>query len=308
VVFDDCAWVGTGIVPVATLQFASTNFVIQDGPVATVEMYSVEWPTQLKDHLRARLMEKAFGPRYLQSGPRRRVLNGQFWADFLVKQMGLFYQLPQEVFWMCKTDGGGAEKVTIERLMVASAHHLRVAATRDPTGFPAGEIRFPRIKKLIEEMKVIAAGHTPEELDALDTFLVDCVEQRSRSYATVSELCQRYAEYCCAKGLQSLPQSIFERRLPAMVREQFGVAKSHDLRRPKGDGALKWQRGFRGLAFREKTEGAKKADGADALDGADGLAKKPDQASSDTADQIQQINTPPPNSAAQDTPGHQPPA
>ena len=109
VVFDRCTWVGYGAVPVAFLQSPARHFVDQAGLVASVEMYSVAWPKQMQQHLHMLLFEEAFGPRYYQSGPRKRILNPIVWANFLAKEMGLTYHVVEEIFSVPKEHGGGFE-------------------------------------------------------------------------------------------------------------------------------------------------------------------------------------------------------
>ena len=256
------------------------------------------------------IFEEAFGPRYHQSGPRKRILNPMVWANFLAKEMGLAYEVEGEIFSVPKEHAGGFEIITIEKLMTKTAHHLHLAAQRDPANFPIGEINAPRIRKLIEEMKVAVGFHTPEEQNGWDTFLADCVETCSASDLTVAELYQEFTNHCRANALTSLPQSIFERRLTVLVKKQFGIPKAHDLRRSAADGALRWHRGFRGLALKAKTDGAKGADASDAPDapdGSDGLPKNPEVALGVAAHQNQPKDTIPTHSGAENVPKSQAP-
>ena len=122
---------------------------------------------------------------------------------------------------------------------------------------------------------------------------------------TVAELYQYYADYCRAKALPRLPQSIFERRLPVLVKQQFGIPKAHDLRRSAADGVFRWHRGFRGLALKAKTDGAKgtdASDASDAPDGSDGLPKNPEVALGVAAHQNQPKDMIPTHSEAENTP------
>ena len=299
VLFDRCTWVGYGAVPVAFLQAPARHFVDQAGPIASVEMYSVAWPKQMQQHLHMLIFEETFGPRYHQSATGKCILNPIVWAQFLAKEMELAYHVEGETFTSRKENGDGFEVITIEKLMTKTAHHMHLAAQREPIDFPIAEIKAQRIRNLIEEMKVAVGFHIPEEQNGCDAFLADCVEKRSAGDLTVAELYQEFTNHCRAKALPRLPQSIFERKLPGLVRVMFGITKSHDLRRPAGDGALRWHRGFRGLALKAKTDGAK---GTDASDGSDGLPKNPEVALGVAAHQNQPKDMIPTHSEAENTP------
>jgi hypothetical protein len=270
-------------------------------------MYSVAWPKQMQQHLHMLIFEEAFGPRYHQSGSRKRILNPMVWANFLAKEMGLAYEVEGEIFSVPTENGDGFEAISIEKLMTKTAHLLHLAAQRDPANFPIGEIKALRIRKLIEEMKIAVGFHTSGEQDAWGAFLADCVESRTGTDLTVAEFYHHYADYCRAKALPRLPQSIFERKLPGLVRVMFGVAKSHDLKRTAGDGALRWHRGFRGLALKVGTDGAKATDGSDAPDGSDGLPKNPEVALGVAAHQNQPKDTIPTHSGVKNVPKSQAP-
>jgi hypothetical protein len=307
--FEQCSWVWDGVVPVAALTLKPRHFVLLDAPIASVEMFKAVWPKQMQQHLHMLIFEEAFGPRYHQSGPRKRVLNPIVWGNFLAKEMGLAYHVEGEIFSLPKENGDGFEIITIEKLITGAAHHLHLAAQRDQANFPIGEISAPRIRQLIEEMKVAVGFHIPEEQNGWDMFLADCVERRTGMDVTVAEFYHHYADYCRAKALPRLPQSIFERKLPGLVRVLFGVAKSHDLKRPAADGVFRWNRGFRGLALKVGTEGdgARGADGSDGSDGSDGLPKNPKVALGDAGSPKQQTDTIPPHSGAENVPKSQAP-
>jgi hypothetical protein len=302
--FGGYTWVWDGIIPVAAPNADTHNFVQRKGSVPQVEMYKLEWPALMQEQLHMVLFEKAFGPRYRQLASRRRVLNPLVWANFLAKKMQLTFHVQFGCFVGPAADGNGFEKLTMEKLMSNTAHQLQLAAEFDPAGFPTNEIRLPRIKHLIEAMKVAVAVSTPGEQDTLAEFLDECLEQRAGGDVTVAELYAAYTDYCHGKAVFGCPRSIFERTVPALVRARLGSVKSHDLRRAKGDGALTWHRGFHGLGLRVRASGdpAARPDGADSPDAADASTKNPDEAIDSAEHQKQPETTPPPPSAAPNTP------
>ena len=196
------------------------------------------------------ILQEAFGPRYRRIGPRKVVLNLTFWAHFLVGKMQLAYHVQQEWFLIPAPGVKGVERVSVEDLFKFTVHGLQQAAQLEPNKFPAAEIRLPRIKMLIEEMKLAAAVHTPGERDALVQFLNEEIAPQQRSDLTVAEIHGRYLANCRVKMLPIFPLSIFKRQLPRLIKDIFGVIKSHDLRRQGDDGSMHWHRGFHGVNFK----------------------------------------------------------
>ncbi len=141
-------------------------------------------------------------------------------------------------------------------------HGLQQAANLEPNKFPIQEIRLPRVKMLVEEMKLAAAVRTPGERDGLIQYLREEVEPRKSSDLTVGELHGHYTIKCQLNMHPAFPRSVFQRVLPGFIKDVFGVIKSHDLQRSGADGSLHWYRGFHGLAF--KTAAADAADAPDA--------------------------------------------
>jgi len=195
------------------------------------------------------LLQEAFGPRYRRIGPRKVVLNLTFWAHFLAGRMQLAYHVQQECFLLPTPGAKGVERVSVEELFKFTVHGLQQAAKLEPNKFPAAEIRLPRIKMLIEEMKLAAAVHTPGERDALVQFLNEEVAPQKRCDLTVAEIHGRYVANCRVKMRPVFPLSVFQRLLPRFVKDIFCVTKSHDLRRTAADGSIHWHKGFHGLSF-----------------------------------------------------------
>jgi len=71
---------------------------------------------------------------------------------------------------------------------------------------------------------------------------------------TTGEIYDRYVEFCKATGVAMIPKFIFLDKLGNAVRDQFGLAKSHCVKRPHADGRLTARCGFKSLGF--KSSGA----------------------------------------------------
>ncbi len=100
--------------------------------------------------------------------------------------------------------------------------------------------RSPRVlRQLVEILKVLAVGRLPAEQDSVVRFLTDRVESHQDVDVTTAELYRAYKAFCAESNLDVCPENLFQRRVPDLVRERFGVAKRHCIER---DG--KARRGF----------------------------------------------------------------
>jgi hypothetical protein len=171
------------------------------------------------------------------------------------------------------------ETIPTDELIVIIAHFLH-EATKVDRSFPCKEIRLPRIKELVGEIKIAAAFHTPGEKAALTKFLEERMA-RGRD-VTIEELHQSYSEFCQANLFPAFPRTVFERLIPGVVKEAFGpVRKSHDIQRADSDGALRARRGFHGLSLKARPD---VPDATDAPDVPDAAPKKTDQAVSSSSE------------------------
>jgi len=245
--FDSISWVSEGVIPVAAPGFELRHFVFRHGHVAAVQFDRLKWPGELATHFQIVLLQALFGHRYRRVGRRKAVLNELFWAHFLAKRMELVYHVQREAFFRPRQDTQELEQVAHEQLVQLTAQGLQQAAVLEPQQFPVSEINLPIIKRLVQQMKIAVAVNTSGEKDALLQFVAQCVEVRKDSDVTVAEFRLANAQYCQKKNLPPYPKSVFERQLPEVLRQKFGVAKSHDLRRTSHDGTEHCHRGFRGL-------------------------------------------------------------
>jgi hypothetical protein len=99
ITFDDLTWVSEGIIPVAASDQLVRHFISQDGPVVCVPFAELKWPSQaIQGCFEVIVLERTFGPRYRQLGPRKVVLNGAFWGHFLARKLGVTYHVQKEAF------------------------------------------------------------------------------------------------------------------------------------------------------------------------------------------------------------------
>jgi hypothetical protein len=75
---------------------------------------------------------------------------------------------------------------------------------------------------------------------------------------TVGEI---HGDYVKQAGIARYPLCQFQRHLPKVLAELFGVVRAHDIGRPNGN-RITERRGFNGLAFQDSSDDP---DGADRL-------------------------------------------
>ena len=244
-------WTSAGIIPVALPGEPLGKHVLGGGAIASPQFMDLTWPSGLKEAFEILLLERVLGPKYRRLGPGKVVLNRAFWATFLAGKMGLVYRVEQEGFFRLKSgEAEQLEPVTTAQVFIDTTSLLQQAAMLDPQRFPVGQIRLPVIKSLVEHMKVAVAVHTPTEREVLVRCLTEQVEKRKGGNVTVAELWVVLVEYCGKRSLPCCPRRVFNRALSAVMREMYGMLKSHDLQRPGANGKMGWRYGFHGLALK----------------------------------------------------------
>jgi hypothetical protein len=66
----------------------------------------------------------------------------------------------------------------------------------------------------------------------------------------VSELYHGYVETSRSKGQQPYPEAVFQKLIPGLVYQWFGLRKAHDLVRVDAEGTRHCSRGFHGLSWK----------------------------------------------------------
>jgi len=87
------------------------------------------------------------------------------------------------------------------------------------------------------------------------------------SSLTIEEVYDDYADFCKSYGSPVCPKCCFRQVLPILVRRQFGLTKSHDIKRPSKDQKRDTARnGFNNLGFKHSPDAADKKDEPDGPD------------------------------------------
>ena len=76
------------VVPVGSPDLPMDRFIAQPGNVPVVDFRDLQWDELEREAIEVELLEQEFGPRFRKTS-KRTVLNLQFWAKFLVKQLNL---------------------------------------------------------------------------------------------------------------------------------------------------------------------------------------------------------------------------
>jgi hypothetical protein len=231
-------WLTRGAIPVSW-HGQSQALVHTDGPAVQVSFAQLQWPPALADAFRVLRLEENYGSRFC----RRRgstVLRDSFWVHWLVEVSGVCYH-PKLREFRTRIDNR-TETLGLNLVIRWVSEMLHNAANAMPD-FPISELKLPRIRQLIRQMKVVASVPQAEPA-ALNTYCLARLTPGLGATLTTAEIWLDYVRYCKEGELTPYTRGQFLRRLSAQIRELFGLAQSHDIRRQ-----ARQNRGFRRLGF-----------------------------------------------------------
>ncbi len=166
-------------------------------------------------------------------------LNLHYVAGYYREATKLLYDPYQQKMFIPDAPRQGY-RVVHKNVVMAGLNSMMVKLGRAKELAGATIDRSPRVlRQLVEILQVIAVGRLPVEQDSVVRFLTNRVESHQDVDITTEELWGAYQDFCTRDGLRACPENEFQRRIPDLVRERFGVAKRHCIER---DG--KHRRGF----------------------------------------------------------------
>lgn len=166
-------------------------------------------------------------------------LNLHYVAGYFREACKLLYDPHQQQMFVLDPKRKRYVPVLDEFIMADLASMLvKLGRTKQAAGVTID--RSPRtLRQLIEILKIVAVGRVPAEQDSVVRFLTDRVESHEDVDLTTEELYAAYKAFCAESNFDVCPENEFQRRIPDLVRERFGVAKRHGIER---DGTAR--RGF----------------------------------------------------------------
>jgi hypothetical protein len=241
--------VSSGDVPVTRQDSEPAMFLVRAGPVPAVDFQKIHWDEQNKGVLRFRAMEAIFGRAYQRVGKRKRILNEAFWGRWLSSELGLIYDTHASQFYHAPRNDSSLQPLNQSQVLSLVSLSLQELARRVGSVFPREELRLPRIRRIVDSIKVASAVTPPTDHETLSTYVAGRIRTRPGSSLSVEEIYQDCKDRSAKKKQRVVPLCFFSRELPRLIRERFAVTQVHNVKRPREDGKLTARRGFNGLGF-----------------------------------------------------------
>jgi len=254
-----------GLVPYAWKNEDLDNRVYCTQQVAEIKLDTLKWDhPDIKHAFRIGRMAAVYGPLFRRLGPRKSVLNEAIICRMFSADAGVLYDAQARQFFK-KVTSGELEYLSQEALLASFAGWLERFAVNQGTNFPFRELRLTRLKSLAEYVKMVAVIPQPNPHQSLTEFVKTSLCIQPGADVTTQEIYANYVPYAEQHKIGRYLRCKFERQLPKVIGDIFGVMRRNDIRRPK-ENRLTSRRGFRGLAFRP--------DGTDCNDASDDSISK----------------------------------
>lgn len=254
-------WYSTGLIPVA---WATENLelrILRRSPVAETNFADLRWDSESERVFWITRQISLYGPLIQKIGRRKHVLNDGVICRIFAKDAEIMYDTVLKQF-LRKGISGQFEQFSeadLLDLLAAWLHHL---ASDNGSCFPTAELRLPRLRSMIEHLRVVAAVFEPAPQDALRTYLKSRLCARPGANVTVEEVDSDFSRYAKQHRIGRYPRCRFLRLLPKLIEEVFGIVRAHNLKRLNQEKNQKTdRRGFHNLTFRDVADGPDEPDG-----------------------------------------------
>jgi len=180
------------------------------------------------------------GPLFQINASERIIFGLETTAHFFADLLGLKYSPRDGTFIM------GNELFPKSKLAALISQWLRKQAGLVGISYPPADpttLVFDRLKQL-------CAAELIDESEGLQIYRRTCLERKDGGSVTTEELYRDYWAFCQARAVVCYPERIFYRHIAAVIREHFGICRSHSVRRTKPDGGLALKYGYWNLAFK----------------------------------------------------------
>jgi hypothetical protein len=270
--FDGGWWITDGVVPVVDVSpiALSDNCITQlDRKILNLRFEEINWPEQIHQIFLTQRIQAQYGNLLLlDSSNVKYALNCNAAAALLHARWGLCYDRFCDQFF-CKFPNLNDKAMPVDhvrKIILDFLHHL---SALKPSEFPVERITTDTAEKLLNLLKVLCLISRPSERESLITYVKTRLIRRDGASSTVAEIYGDYMSVCQATHALSYPKRTFQSILPAVMREEFSILKSHCVERATGDGSRSTSRnGFFGITIRDaKSEDAKEV--KDSKDGQD---------------------------------------
>lgn len=262
-VTDSLIWCSSGLVPIASIYHKLEASIVHHRPVTRLDFAELRWDSESERGFWLARQASLYGPLFRRIGPRKVILNDLLICKVYARDAGLAYDKTGQRFFQ-QNAAGDYEHLEPETLFEQFAAWLYQISLREAK-FPPNELRLPRVRALVAQLKMAAAFFDPDPLAGLTNYVQTRLQLKPHADVTVAEVREDYLRSSGKHPIDRYPLRRFQRLLPKVIEGVFGRWRTNDIRRWNAkEKKLTPRRGFRGLSFRDGADRSDTTDGSDA--------------------------------------------
>ena len=158
-------------------------------------------------------------------------LNMHFWAAFFAVQAGVSFNPVNNAFTAADPSSGHQRQLPPSTVMACLREFLVQIARNERYAYLANHLSQHRLEQMMKVLKTVAPTVEPDETTVLDNFLDERLEPHKGSDLTTRETWLAYQDYCVKAARSPMPENVFFKCLPDLVRQKFSATKRHDIKR-----------------------------------------------------------------------------
>lgn len=239
-------WISDGLVPVVEVKAETTaqSFPIKGTSIFSLPFDDINWPPPVAEIFLLQRIEAVHGSLF-QKEDRGQIYFGiETTARFFAELLGLIYRR-DNTFSM----HGKEMTEPIPKSKLANFISQWIEQQAEGVGIPCPT--DARVPAVIDRLKVICATDHVDEAEGLQLYVCERLERKAGVTLTAKELFIDYCAFVQARDAVRYPEQVFLQRIAVALREQFGVCRSHSVRRLNPNGGLSFRTGYRSLAFKK---------------------------------------------------------
>jgi len=230
-------WISEGLMPVSTHEATVITFLQPGARIPLARFDEIQWETEVAQAFVADETQQSHGSPFLPVRPREFVLNPDFLAELLLKQLDLVYDGTQESFR--RFDVTTCTWASLSRIKILrSVTHRLIQLSHDfPREFPPTEISKALAEKVVWLMEMKGDRDIPTAEQAAELFFSEGLEKCAGHELTQEESYAGLASFCRAMKWPLCSRAFFDRA----ATDRFGQT-SHCLG-PNGSlrGRIGWK-------------------------------------------------------------------
>ena len=226
----DCMWQSDGFVRMFDRRPHGEKHVVLEAIEPQVTSFaSICWSKETTTWLLPEIVASDYGNPFEPAENEMSRPNYAFWSKCFALAHGICFALTQKSFYHREPGGNEWTYMAEERVqdlfvrwvmqLKKSKGHEFITVLAEPHG----------LKRILESLRVVAAGELPPEQDVMVQFLDECVTASAGGSATTEELYLAFKNLCTSRRLAPMPPVIFKCVIGPLLRQRFGVCNSHSL-------------------------------------------------------------------------------